>query len=451
MKKNLLILTALLVTAIGFISCSSDKPEHEIEVTGVTLNQSTLILSEGDSQNLTATILPDNADNKQLTWTCNNNNVATVDNNGKVTALQEGSATITVSSHNYKTATCKLTVIATAVVPVTEVYLNITELELAEGGSETLTATITPSNATNKAVSWSSNQPTIANVDANGNITAIAEGAATITVTTDDGNKTATCEVSIIALTEIASGTAGNLTWVLMNNGVLTISGTGAMPNYGGYDTPWYPYRNATKTVVIANGVTHIGSFAFYLYDCPGFTSITLPNSLISIEQNAFRGNNFTSITIPNSVTSIGYSVFYACNSLQSIDVESGNPNYVSENGILFNKAKTTLIRYPSAKQGSSYTIPNSVAIIDWEAFQGCRGLQSIDIPSSVISIGQQAFEDCRELTEMTVKATIPPAVDNSGSFAFVNRSIPVYVPQASLQAYKDANIWEEFTNLQGI
>jgi len=165
-------------------------------VTGVSLNKTSITLTAGGSEILTATVTPSNATNKGVTWSSSNTSVATVDNNGKVTAKAGGTATITVKTNDgNKTATCKVTVN----VAVTGVSLNKTSLTLTVGGSETLTKTVTPSDATNKGVTWSSSNTSVATVDNNGKVTAKATGTATITVKTNDGNKTATCSVTVKA------------------------------------------------------------------------------------------------------------------------------------------------------------------------------------------------------------------------------------------------------------
>ena len=171
-----------------------------ILVTGVTLKPTSLSLFTGDTATLTATVEPSNATNKNVTWESSNKSVATVDANGLVTAVSAGTATITVTTEDgTKTATCAVTVKA-ATVSVTGVTLSQTQASLYSNHTPstlTLTATVAPDDATNKAVTWTSSNNAVATVDANGLITAVAPGTATITVTTVDGSFTATCTVTV--------------------------------------------------------------------------------------------------------------------------------------------------------------------------------------------------------------------------------------------------------------
>ncbi len=169
----------------------------DISVTGVTLDPDTLTLTEGETAALTATITPENATNKNVTWSSNNEAVATVDQTGNVTAEGAGTATITVTTEDgKKTATCKVTVTA-ASVPVASVTLNKDALTLKETETAALTAMVEPADATNKAVTWASSDISVATVDTDGTVTAKSAGTATITVTTEDGGETATCKVTV--------------------------------------------------------------------------------------------------------------------------------------------------------------------------------------------------------------------------------------------------------------
>ena len=210
MKKILSF--ALLCATILLASCSKDD-EQATMISSVSLDKTTLSLVKGATGKLTVTIAPDNASVKDLTWMSCNKAIATVDDKGVVTAVAAGKATITVVTRSGgKSASCEVTVTAaSASVPVTSVTLNKTALALVVGGSGALTATVLPEDATNKALTWSSDKPAIATVDANGAVKALADGAAVITVTTKDGAKTATCTVSVTKAEKDSKWATGNL------------------------------------------------------------------------------------------------------------------------------------------------------------------------------------------------------------------------------------------------
>ena len=219
-------------------------------VISVDLNESELEMEKGSTYALAATVAPNNATNKAVTWSSSDTNVATVDAQGVVTAVANGTATITVTTADGgKTATCAITVKTS----VTGVTLSQTNATLEKGSTLTLTATVAPSDASNKAVTWSSSNTSVATVSSSGVITAVANGTATITVTTADGGKTATCAVTVktsvtgvtlsqtsatiekgstLALTAtVAPSDAGNkaVTWSSSNTSVATVSSTGVV------------------------------------------------------------------------------------------------------------------------------------------------------------------------------------------------------------------------------
>ncbi|GHT72431.1 hypothetical protein FACS189456_0920 [Bacteroidia bacterium] len=215
-------------------------------------------------------------------------------------------------------------------------------------------------------------------VKASGNYS--AEGVNTV----GTGTKSAGIEVTI---TSCGTGTdPDTITWTL-NSGVLTISGKDTMPNYEGEwvsddfvtNTPWYTQSGDITSVIIEDGITSIGSSAFW--GCSNLTAVTIPNSVTSIGERAFDVCiALTSVTIPNSVTSIGHRAFDDCRALTSV------------------------------------TIPNSVTSIGDGTFAGCRALTSVTIPNSVTSIGSAAFNVCNSLTSIT----IPNSVTSIGEFAFL-------------------------------
>ena len=198
-------------------TCAVTVKAKTVSVTDVTLDRTELTLTEGETETLTATVKPDNADNRKVTWSSDKTDVATVDGAGKVTAVKAGEATVTVTTEDGgKTASCKVTVKAKAV-NVTEVTLDKTELTLTEGETETLTATVKPDNADNRKVTWSSDKTEVATVDGDGRVTAVKAGVAVVTVTTEDGGKTATCKVTVKAKTV-------NVTEVTLDRTELTLT-----------------------------------------------------------------------------------------------------------------------------------------------------------------------------------------------------------------------------------
>ena len=215
--------------------------------------------------------------------------------------------------------------------------------------------------------------------------------------------------------------------------------------------------QNATGELVIPETVVHNGetytvtsidswSFSSWLYGgCGNLTSVSFPNTLVSIGFAAFEScGGLTSIVIPSSVALIEERAFSECHFVQ-ITVESENAYYDSRNNCnAIIETSTNKLMY-----GCGNTIiPEGVVTIGGGAFGGYSDLTSITIPSSVSSIEIWAFSGCG-LTTMTVLAENPPILDTwNPSFAGVNHDIPVYVPCGSLEAYQNADGWNEFTNI---
>ena len=216
--------------------------------------------------------------------------------------------------------------------------------------------------------------------------------------------------------------------------------------------------------------VTSIGDYAFY--SCTGLKSITIPNCVTSIGEYAFEGcSGLTSMVvasentkydsrencnaiietssntliagckstiIPNSVTSIGEYAFEFCTGLTSIEI----PNSVTSIGEW---------AFAGCYGLTSVTIGNSVTSIGSGAFYHCTGLTSVTIGNSVTSIGLSAFESCSGLTSITCHALTPPTCDGYYVFNNVDKSIPLYIPEESVDLYKAAEVWKDFTNIQTI
>jgi|GEM_PF-982389 len=219
---------------------------------------------------------------------------------------------------------------------------------------------------------------------------------------------------------------------------------------------------------------TAIGYDAFY--GCSNLSSVDIPELITTIGRSAFYDcGSLITVTIPSSVSNIGGLVFYGCNQLTTIAVDSGNPDYSSSDGVLFNKIQTELIVCPPAKSGS-YTIPSTVKSIGnnafWEcsdltsivfpdslktiesgAFTKCNGLNSLILPVSVVSIESSAFQECSGLTSVTVAWPVPLDLSNSPSVFSgtdgVNKDVcTLNVPYGTASLYAEADQWQDFLHI---
>ncbi|MBR0280076.1 MAG: leucine-rich repeat domain-containing protein, partial [Oscillibacter sp.] len=272
-------------------------------------------------------------------------------------------------------------------------------------------------------------------------------------------------ETALMAGTIIASGECGadvdNVTWTLDSEGTLTISGTGKMKDYALHlnrYSPWYGDLRI-KSIYICDGVTSIGEGAFR--GCSSLTSLTIPDSIDEIAYGTFMGCigltnagpiggsyayqfgwtktipdcafsncvGLTSVTIPNSIVSIGASAFSDCVGLTNVTIPDSVTSIGDSAFIFCDNLKSVIIPYGVTSIGNglfgycsgltSVTIPNSVTSIEEGAFLECSGLTNVTIPNSVTSIGGYAFYNCSDLTSVT----IPNSVTSIGGYAFYNCS----------------------------
>ena len=236
--------------------------EDDISVTSINLNTTSATLTVGETQQLTATISPSNATNKSVTWSTSNSSVATVSSSGLVTAKGEGSATITCKADDGsgKYATCSITV-KNSVVYVTSISLSASSATLEVGDTKQLTATVSPSNATNKSVTWSTSKSSVATVSSSGLVTAKGEGSATITCKADDGSgKYATCSItvknSVVYVTSISLN-ASSATLEVGDSKQLTA--TVSPSNASNKSVTWSTSKSSVATVSSSGLVTAKG------------------------------------------------------------------------------------------------------------------------------------------------------------------------------------------------
>ena len=256
-----------------------------VPVSSVSLNKTTLGLVEGDDATITATVAPDDATDKTVTWTTSNEAVATVEN-GKVVAVKEGEATITAKAGE-KTATCTVTV-AKKIIPVESVTLDKTALSMVEGDDATLTATVKPDNATDKNVTWSTSNASVATV-ANGKVVAVAEGTATITA--QAGEQSATCAVTVAKkVIAVTSVTLDKTSLDMVKGQEVTLTATVKPDNATDKTVTWTTSNSAVATV--ENGkVKAVGSGSATITAMAGEQSatcavtVTVPVASISLDK----------------------------------------------------------------------------------------------------------------------------------------------------------------------
>ena len=198
-----------------------------------------------------------------------------------------------------------------------------------------------------------------------------------------------------------------------------------------------YPASKNDKSYRILDNVTDICGRAFS--NCKNLTSISIPNSVVKINSDAFEDcTSLETVSIPNSVTEI-YSAFSGCTSLTAINVATENQNYVSVNGVLYNKDKTTIICYPAGKKDKNYRIPDGVTEIGRIAFSGCASLTGITIPAGVTKISSSAFSGCTSLKSITIPNSVT-SIDMwafSGCASLASITIPNSVTQIDYMTFR--------------
>ena len=451
-----------------------------VPVQSVTLNQSNITLEIGQTFTLTADILPQDATDNTITWTSSNSSVASVNSNGLITALAAGTTAITATVGG-KSASCVVSVNQSNI-PVTGITLDQTSVTLTEGQSITLIATVSPANATNKTVSWNTSNGSVATVDQNGKVTAVAQGNATITATA--GYYSASCAVTVqqnvIAVTSVTlnktslplkvgesetiiatvkpdNATDKTVTWTSSAASVATVDNSGKVSAIAvgtAFITATAGDKNATcevtvtannisfadsnvKTICVSNwdtdgdgelsyneaaSVANIGQ-VFRETQITTFEELQYFTGINAIPSDAFHScTSLQSIVIPNSVNTIGEQAFSVCVELHTVII----PNTVTSIG---DKAFYTCKVLPSI------TIPNSVKSIGKSAFTFCDSLTSIIIPDSVTEIASGAFSYCQNLASVV----LPKYITHIGAFSGCSKLTSINIPDSVTTIDADA------------
>jgi uncharacterized protein YjdB len=439
LKAGTAVITVTTADGNKTAACAVTVSASQVPVSGVSLNKTSTSLLAGGMETLAVTVLPSNATNQNVTWESDDPYVAAV-TNGVITGMNSGSALITVTAVNGgRTAACEVTVSASAV-PVTGVSLNKTSISLDLGGSETLFASITPADATNQNLTWSSSNTAVASVTSNGVVTAKAAGSAAIAVTAADGGRKAECAVSVttpytavtgvtlnknslslnFGLTETltaavapANATIKTVTWASSAPSVAAVSAAGLVtPVSAGGAVITVTTSDGNRTAACAVTVNPVSSatLAAYLAALPANTSSTPYNAALKVTGDeefpailaALEGapGKYVKLDLTGStVTSIPDGAFYSgrggCDSLAGIIIHGGVTSIGSA-------------AFYGAGNLASVTMPAGLAAIGSGAFQLCVSLTSVTIPSSVTTIYNNAFYYCASLRSVTFQGTMP-------------------------------------------
>lgn len=437
------------------LSCT--EKETTVEVSSVSLNTATIEMVEGETFNLVATVLPKDAEYDGVTWASSNVSVASVQS-GTVTALKEGTATITASAGG-KSSTCNVRV----VVPVTGVTLDKTILFMVVGETATLTATVKPENATDKTVIWKSSDELVANV-INGTVSAIKGG--NVRVEASLAGFSIYCDVSVCDSSEVIYYTSNDKSVVEPNskNGFFDIlsneysDGGGRILTAGARDylpDEFFYKKSNLVSIKLPSEVRGIGTSAFAF--CEALETIDLPSTLNGINPDAFRDCPLSNFVLPESVTFIGNGAFMNTK-FKTIDLPKGLNN-IGE-GSFYGSGLTKVIipgsvalielsAFAESKNLVYVEVEEGVSSLPWHCFYGCTALSIVSLPSSITAISDSVFDDCPMLENLYLKAVLPPTLYD-GIFD-ANTSVTIWVPRTSVDAYKSAKGWSKYKdNIKG-
>lgn len=358
-----------------------------IGVESVSIDQTSIELKVGETSSLVATVNPENATNKNVTWRSSDALVASVDNNGKVTALKAGSANITVTTEDGgKTANAVVTII----IPVESVSIDQSFIQLEVGQTSSLVATVNPQNATNKYIAWSSSNIEVANVDSEGKVTALSPGNATITARSVYSNKTASTEVTVIpALIAVESVTINETSMLLEVGEIYDLEATVNPENASNKNITW---SSSNIEIAIVDDLGNVTAVS------PGTATITA---------TTVDGGKTASITV--NVTT----------PLEHFDFQN-KPGEAILTGFYINGKNQGLDKILDPIIPSKSDNGTPVTAIGEGAFAE-TGITSVIIPESIRSIGDSAFAENPALNIIEIGSNVEIGENSFGDDIFKN------------------------------
>ena len=454
-----------LVTAVGVgtaaITCTNSAGQtatlnitvEATPVSSITLNRTTAALKVSGTLQLEATVSPETATDKTVTWSSSNENIATVNTEGIVTAISIGEATITATAADGSgvTATCIVAVEPTLVSSIT---LSATSATLNKGENLTLTAAITPSDATDKSITWASSDVTVTTVNENGEVTAVGPGTATITATAADGSGvSATCAVTVheqVTISweqdfEVVVGDVVQLEAEASNGA--QVSFRAVQPN-GGYVSPQLVNDNGVWTATFAN--TGAVVLEAYIDDLGETTECepvrktfnVLPDrDVLLIDGIYYR---YTDDTHTALYVTYGYKQYE--DDVVVPPVAGGLPVVSVGNHAFYSNAGLTSVTLPEGLE----------RIEDDQAFGNCPSLANVTLPFTLTYIGGWTFNSDSGLLEIHCGMEHPSDVEiyisSSGEDIFNGfvdyDNCVLYVPIGSADEYREAEVWKNFKNI---
>jgi len=509
MKRIIIFLTALSVV---FSGCKKDPADTTVEVTSVKLDKTNVTLTVGESVKLTATVSPSNATDKSVTWSSSDQETASVDQTGNVTALKAGTATVTVTAGKKITASCQITVNAPAsgedgegdngegnedgegdeggegdngegneggegdngegdeggegneggeeeeedpVIAVTGINIEQWSVSITVGQSTTIVATVTPEDATNKNVIWASENTDVATVDSQGKVKGIKAGTAKITATTEDGGFSSHCSVKVVetgAVFQIDGIWYKNY----YQNYVEVVRNPDEETKYTGNIT--IPDNTVTYEDVTYE-IYKIGAWAFS--QCTELESVRIGEGVREIDARGFYAcTNLKELYLPSTVYEINTAnpTLSGCKNLE-ITVSENNSTFYVKDKLLYKKNSNEiwLAWIPEKMTGTVTFDENTVGIAEYAVWG--TNFDKLVIPKSVSEIRVRFFNNSKTPVEIELEWTEQEEIDaiqttNSDPTAFYFRDtdrskITVTVPAGTKQMYENHWLWSACGTIQ--